>query len=134
MNAQSPLAQALRNAGAGAVPKLSPEALKTFIAQADPPAPPAYDVLEHTNGVYFGLPDDEYHADPAFGSSDMKKLAQNPASWWFGSAFNPNRETQDQTPSQFFGTALHKCILEGRLAFEAKYAPADFPGNIKVGI
>ena len=141
MNDQSPLAQtlgimsqALRDAGAGDAPKLSLEALKTFIAQPDIPAPPAPAMLEHDDGVYFGLPEDEYHSDPAFGSSDMKKLATNPASWWFGSKFNPNREEQEQTPSQFFGTALHKCILEGRLAFEAKYAPADFPGNIKAGI
>ena len=132
MNELSPLAKALANAGTP--PKLSPEALETFTAQPEPDPPKEPVLLEHDDGIYFSLDEDSYHADPAFGSSDMKKLAQNPASWWFGSKFNPNREPKEQTPSQFFGSALHKCILEGRLAFEALYAPVDLPGNIKAGI
>lgn len=84
-------------------------------------------------GVYFGLPEAEYFADSSLGSSDMKRIAYSPADYWFESRMNPAREPDAQTPSQFFGTAAHKIILEGRDAFEAIYAPVDYPGNIKAG-
>jgi hypothetical protein len=89
----------------------------------------------HAPGIYFGLEEAEYHADAALGSSAMKQLAQNPCNYWFKSPLNPTREEDnDDTPSKVFGRALHKCILEGEEAFRARYAPCEFPGNIKAGI
>jgi hypothetical protein len=84
------------------------------------------------DGVYFGLPEDAYFADPALGSTSLKQLATNPCAFWFDSPLNPNREDKD-TPSKFFGTAMHKCVLEGRAAFEARYAPTQYSGSTRDG-
>lgn len=84
-------------------------------------------------GVYFGLDECAYRADPALGSTDMKKLADSPPDYWFESCHNPMREEDDDTPARRFGRAVHKFVLEGRSAFERAYAPTDFPGNIKAG-
>lgn len=84
-------------------------------------------------GIYFGLDEDDYHADPALGSTDMKKLADSPPHYWFESSHNPMREPSEDTPSRLFGRAVHKFVLEGRRHFEAAYAPTDFPGNTKDG-
>lgn len=84
-------------------------------------------------GIYFGLDEDDYHADPALGSTDMKKLADSPPDYWFESSYNPMREPSEDTPSRLFGRAVHKFVLEGRGAFEAAYAPTDFSGSTKDG-
>jgi len=85
------------------------------------------------DGVYFNLPEDAYHNDPALGSTSLKKLASNPCSYWYASPLNPTRKDDDDTPSKFFGRAMHKCVLEGREAFEASYAPTTEPGNTREG-
>ena len=33
--------------------------------------------IAHPVGVHFGLPEAQYHADPALGSSDIRTLLQN---------------------------------------------------------
>lgn len=86
-----------------------------------------------TPGIYFGLPEAIYRADPGLGSTDMKRLAQSPPDYWFGSIHNPLRDKNEPTPGQMFGTAVHKFVLEGREAFEAIYAPQEFAGNTKEG-
>ena len=85
------------------------------------------------DGVYFGLDAATYHADPALGSSDMKLLAYSPADYWHGSALNPNRDSDEPTPAQVFGSAVHKLVLEGHQAFEGSYAPTDHNGSTKAG-
>jgi hypothetical protein len=85
-------------------------------------------------GIHFGLDADRYHADRALGSSDMKDLAKNPVKWWYYSKLNPLRPKRPDTPALRFGRAVHKMTLEGRQAFDADYAPTDFPGNVKKGI
>jgi hypothetical protein len=106
----------LGSAAASVVSKLSPPKRKPF----EP-------------GVYFNLRDDLYHADLSLGSTDMKTLADSPPDYWFGSGHNPLREDKDPTPAQKFGSAIHKFVLEGRQAFEAQYAPTEYPGNVKAG-
>lgn len=85
-------------------------------------------------GIYFDLDEAAYHEDEALGSSSMNALAVSPPDYWFDSAMNPLREIDKATPSQIIGSATHKRVLEGRELFEARYAPTDFPGNIKAGI
>jgi hypothetical protein len=77
-------------------------------------------------GVYFGLPWEEYLDDAALGSSAMVKLATEPADFWFESKFNPLWEHKDPTPDQLLGTAYHTAVLEGREAFERRYAIKHF--------
>lgn len=83
-------------------------------------------------GVYFGLPEDAYHSDPALGSGDIRSLNTCPMYYWRNSAMNPAREPDEETPALLFGRALHKLVLEGRQAFVAAYTaapePRDFPG------
>lgn len=85
------------------------------------------------DGVYFGLSDGAYHADPALGSTDLKALATAPEDWWHGSKLNPYREPKKDTPAFVFGRAVHKLVLEGRAAFDAEYRATLYPGNVKAG-
>lgn len=85
------------------------------------------------DGVYFALDEDAYHADPALGSTDIKRLLVSPPDYWWNSKFNPAKPEDTDTPSRKFGRAVHKVVLEGREAFDALYAPAEHPGNIKAG-
>jgi hypothetical protein len=85
-------------------------------------------------GVYFGMPEADYHGDAALGSGDVKRLAYSPADYWFDSPLNPLREADgDPTTAQIFGRAVHSNVLEGRSVFDRQYAPCDYPGNIKAG-
>ena len=84
-------------------------------------------------GIYFGLDEAVYHADPAIGSTGMKKLADNPPDYWFYSPHNQMREEAEDTSARLFGRAIHKFVLEGREAFETNYAPTDHKGNVKAG-
>lgn len=84
-------------------------------------------------GIHFGLSDADYHGDPALGSTGLKALLQSAPDFWWNSPLNPAREPETETPAKFFGKAVHKCVLEGRTAFEAIYSPCEHPGNIKAG-
>lgn len=82
-------------------------------------------------GIYFDLPEERYHADPALGSGSIRALAKCPVYYWLDSWMNPLREEAPETPALLFGRALHKIVLEGKVAFERGYAmePAkeDYP-------
>lgn len=73
-------------------------------------------------GVYFGLDEDEYHADPSLGSTSIKKLLETPADYWWESQLNPMRpEKNDDTDAMIVGRAMHAYILEGEEAFNSRY-------------
>lgn len=72
-------------------------------------------------GVYFGLPEAEYFADDAIGSTDLKELARSPADWWWNSAHNPLRQPPADNDGKRFGSALHTALLEGMDVYEARY-------------
>lgn len=78
-------------------------------------------VIAHAPGVYFSMPEAEYHADWALGSSDVRLLQRSAADYWWQSAMNPLREPDEDTPALLYGRALHKLVLEGRDAFEAVF-------------
>jgi hypothetical protein len=80
-------------------------------------APPAL----LADGIHFGLAEDRYFADSALGSSDLKRLAAEPADYWFASPLNPNRAPDETTPAQALGKAVHKLVLEGEQAFAAAF-------------
>lgn len=89
----------------------------------------------HADGIYFGLSAEEYHADPALGSSGLKKLVDNAPDFWWSSPMNPAfEEESDDTPAKVFGRQLHQCVLEGVDVFKAGHAPQMLPGNRKEGI
>jgi hypothetical protein len=98
------------------------------------PAPEPQRLKPRQPGVYFGLSSAEYHADPSVGSSDIKRLLQAPAVYWWHSHMNPDRPPPPDTLAMQKGRALHKLVLEGLEAFEAAFAeepqPSGHPGTL----
>ena len=86
----------------------------------------------HEPGIYFGLPEDEYHADPSFSSSGIKQILVSNLTFWVNSWMNPNKPPQRESEALDRGKAYHKFILEGEEAFNRCYAVApdkgDYPG------
>lgn len=84
-------------------------------------------------GIYFGLPEDTYHALPYLSASGVKNLLVSPMDFWARSWMNPEREDED-TEAKTLGRAYHKRILEGSAAFYASYAAkfsCDDPNAIR---
>lgn len=79
------------------------------------------------DGVYVTLSEDVYHADPALGSTGLKSLVDNAPDFWWDSWMNPAKEPETETPAKVFGKAVHKCVLEGRAAFQDEYGPIPTP-------
>lgn len=74
-------------------------------------------------GVHLNLPEDLYFAADALGSSDLKTLLRDPATWWYSSRHNPQRQIKDSKKVALRkGNALHTLILEGAGAYERKFA------------
>jgi hypothetical protein len=87
-------------------------------------------------GIYFGLPEDRYHADVAIGSTDIRGILRDHEAWWRASRLNPNQQERAayaiSTKATVVGTAMHKLVLEGMPAFERAYVrrPDDAPGSL----
>lgn len=79
-------------------------------------------------GIYFDLPEAIYHADTALGSTSIKELATKPCQWQYD-RLRPRREIEPEYLK--WGHAWHCRVLEGKEAFDQRYAkppsPADFP-------
>lgn len=73
------------------------------------------------DGIYLDLDEDVYHLDEALGSSDHRKLLENPCDYWYESPLNPNRPPERDTPALLRGRAMHKLVLEGEDAFGSRY-------------
>jgi len=73
-------------------------------------------------GVYFDMPDTEYHKVPALSSSGIKNLLISPMDFWARSWMNPRYE-HPETSAMKLGTAYHTRILEGKSKFEELYLP-----------
>lgn len=72
----------------------------------------------HEPGIYFGMSDEEYHGDPAIGSSNLRMLKQSPADFHWNWVGNPERIFEKETEALVFGRAVHKLVLEGETAFQ----------------
>jgi hypothetical protein len=79
-------------------------------------------------GVYFGLPDTDYHGHFALSASGIRNLRISTLDFWARSPLNPDAE-REETEFMTLGTAYHKRIVEGREAFLAAYAPALDPAD-----
>lgn len=89
--------------------------------------------MTHEDGVYFGLPENDYHADDALGSTDIKHLITGLEVYWANTAMNPLYERKE-TKETLRGSAYHKLILEGEEAYNRAYAiepdKADYPNAL----
>lgn len=74
-------------------------------------------------GIYFGLPEAEYHGAFALSASGVKNLRISTLDFYMRSPLNPDQE-DDDTDAKTIGRAYHKRIVEGRDAFNQAYAPA----------
>ncbi|MGY6030708.1 PD-(D/E)XK nuclease-like domain-containing protein [Phytobacter sp. AG2a] len=63
-------------------------------------------------GIYYGMPNEEYHADNAIGSTSVKAVSVSPANLYF----NPFKGSR----SAHLGSAIHSALLEPGL-FERDY-------------
>ena len=90
-------------------------------------------IIRHEPGVYFGMPDDEYHSDIGLGSTGLKNLLISPAVYWAESNYNPDRKPFSTRYTER-GKGLHDCVLFGRETFLGKYAREplveDYPGAL----
>lgn len=73
------------------------------------------------NGIYFGMPEDQYHALPRLSASGIKTLRVSPLRYWRES-LDPNRKPSQDSEPKKLGRAYHKLLLEGEEAFGAAYA------------
>lgn len=91
--------------------------------QMNRPEPLDFSVLgpPTPDGVYFGLPEDDYHAAGAFSNSGVSNISVSPLTYW-AKNIDPNREEDAATPAQTTGKAFHKRILEGEEAFLENFA------------
>ncbi len=64
------------------------------------------------DGIYFGLSFEDYLADPALGSNDIKNLLISPLQYWVNSHLNPNRQPDNGSAATRLGTLIHEVILE----------------------
>lgn len=80
------------------------------------------------DGVYIGLSDTRYFQQQCLGSSDLSLLwdEQTADGWWWRSPNNPHYRRKPKDALDF-GSALHCLGLEGREAYEARYAVAPNP-------
>ena len=62
-------------------------------------------------GIYFGLAEDAYHADPALSSSGIRNLLISPLDYWVNSPLNPGY-VDEKTDAMMAGTAFHRRLLE----------------------
>lgn len=81
--------------------------------------------LYHKPGIYFGLPEKEYHADPSISTSAIKKLIQDPEEYWDQSFMNPNPPPREVKDHLARGTLWHCRILEPEL-YDQKYIMAPY--------
>lgn len=69
-------------------------------------------------GVYFDMPEEKYHADPALGSTDIKELLYGAQAYYATCKLSPFFE-RDETEKRAFliGRAFHTLVLMGTEAF-----------------
>jgi hypothetical protein len=78
------------------------------------------------DGIYIGLSNERYHADPALGSSNIRDLLKGPNLYWHKSRMNPKRAKDKQTPAKIVGNATHRLLLDGADLFKAEYVRGPY--------
>jgi hypothetical protein len=82
-------------------------------------------------GIYFGMPDEEYHTIPLLSASGMKQLLISPMDFWARSWMNPRKAEEEDSVAKMLGKAYHKRILEGPDNFKMCYAPTFNPEDLE---
>lgn len=80
---------------------------------------PKTDHFQHADGIYFNLPEEAYHADPALGSSGVRDIIVSPLKYWIKSPYNPDRE-DEETSATNLGDYVHDRLLHAEKKFAIK--------------
>lgn len=87
-------------------------------------------IADHFDGIYFNMPEDEYHRDSALGASGIVDLNISPLAYWKNSAFNPKKHKEDEDPKEtaatIRGTYFHEALAGGRISTIVKPAGMSF--------
>jgi len=83
--------------------------------------------IENTEGVFFGLPAEQYHAAPGVSQSTLKKFGEEPTPKHYQDSLKKPRKV---TPEMEFGTILHTSVLEPEKVVGSYYVrPAKYKGD-----
>jgi hypothetical protein len=85
--------------------------------------------------MLINIPAHEYHADPALGSTSLKRALITPSHYWGYAAENPNREVMEEKDAFRFGRLAHALVLEGEEVFKRDFIvlPAGLDRRTTVG-
>jgi hypothetical protein len=92
-------------------------------ARAKPQAQPDLP-LQVAEGCHLHMPESVYFGARALGSSDLKALYWDAASWWAASVHNPNRrqpQRMTRAVGKDMGSGLHTLVLEGEDAYTSRF-------------
>jgi hypothetical protein len=69
---------------------------------------------KYKEGIYFNMPEEEYHNLAYFSRSGCETMIfdNSGEEYWYKSDMNPHKEEKESTPAMELGTALHTMILE----------------------
>lgn len=91
-----------------------------------------------TPGLYFDMPEEDYHAIHAASTSGLKRLSVSSMDYWANSLLyvaDEDEEVEREKRHLIVGKAYHARILEGREAYEAAFAvdlrEKDYEGLLK---
>lgn len=71
-------------------------------------------------GIYFDLPEADYHADTAISKSNVMDLLRHELVYWKNSWLNPQKRKQEPSKEMEYGTMVH-CLLLQKELFDKKY-------------
>lgn len=71
-------------------------------------------------GIYFNLPNEAYHDDPALSHSGMTKVLVSWPDFWLNSCFNPERKKNKSTDAMEFGQRSGMLLLQPKV-FHSTY-------------
>jgi hypothetical protein len=119
--------------GEDRVTPLPPTRFSPARLEGTPELPPA--------GLYFGMPDDVYHALPALSNHGIKLLAASPMIFWSRTPWlSPKKQREvaeklaEEQQHHIIGKAYHCLIMEGRDEFNRRFVvgldPADYPNAL----
>lgn len=92
-------------------------------------------------GIYFGMPEEEYHAIHAASTSGLKRLSVSSMDYWADSVLNPDRNLDENGEAKVekehfnFGKAIHCLVLEGEDCYSNRYVVGldkrEFPDRLE---
>jgi|14_taG_2_1085336.scaffolds.fasta_scaffold00306_28 hypothetical protein len=88
--------------------------------------------MPYAEGIYFDMPEDEYHKIPYFSRSGADEILFSAEQFWENSPMNPDRKEKETNDAMDLGSAIHCMLLEPE-RFKSLYAKyptvSDYKGK-----